>query len=85
MGSDRGVGEQPGGAGPVDLANPERVCLECAALAVLAAGLRDHELAAHVFERDVVLRGRSWLAAADGAVSGAHDQVGDQRGPAGLV
>src|SRR5262249_21281495 len=52
----RGVGEQQGGDGPVDLASPERVCCECAAPAVLAAVLGDHEVTAHVFERDVVLR-----------------------------
>src|SRR5215467_14718333 len=53
---DRGVGEQQGGAGPVDLAGPERVCCECAASAVLAVALRDHEVTTHVVERDVVLR-----------------------------
>jgi len=53
---DRGVSQQPGRAGPDDLAGPQRMHLECATPALLAVPLRDKKVTAHVREGVVVLR-----------------------------
>jgi hypothetical protein len=48
---DGGVGEQPGCAGAVDLADSQRMGLGCAAPGLLGVALRGKKVAAHVGER----------------------------------